>query len=885
MPASAYLEDDKKSSIGRRSLAAMTGAVLVAGLAAFTPAAADAAEQDSLLALYDFAETNGTVVHDASTHGNDATVHGREAWHRGYMQFTGDNYVQMPNDLLAGKSAATIVIETSPQALSGAKFLWNIGGSGSSTGGQGQFFIQPVAPRVAITKTNWSGEQSVTSTTRLVEGQWQSVAATIEKNAGASTSTLRLFIDGTQVAAKTDSTVNLTDLLTHTMNYIGKSAYTADTLYQGKVSTFRVYDKALAAAELVDIAATDAEAAATETVDAIDLAAANSQSLDAVETNLTLPTAGGITWTSSNPDIVASDGTVTQPASDTVVTLVAVSTVRGVLSAPRSFQVTVLKDPAASDKVQRDLDAISIADADDIRSNIALPASGSRYGSTLTWQSSDPAIVDVAGTQQSAPGIVTRPENGDARVTLTVTATIGDETASREIPLVVRQAYDMPETTDYLFAHFTGTEGSATDEQIYFATSRDAKTFTDTRAAGSPVLSTARNADQGEGGVRDPFLVRSPEGDRFYLIATDLSIYYRGGWGNAHATEDGSTQLVIWESTDLVNWSEPRLADVAGEIPNAGMAWAPEAIWDDATGQYYVYWATRADGNTEFGDSVDIYISTTRDFRTFSTPVKWIDREHAIIDTTVIKVGDWYYRASGDGEITIERSKNLAATTASALPATTGTDQQWVLVGTLQSILNGTGTCSAGTNYTGSRLEGPEFFQYNDDDRAGADELYGLLADQYATGRGYVPFRTTDLNSISSTVWSKATDIDLGSIKKRHGGIVPITAEEYQRVMFHFAGIGTDPDLALSSVATTRCVAGKVVLAVSVTNDDTRAAAVTISTPFGDKTVTGVQPGKTVTQAFSTRQGAIDAASFSIEGTASDASYSGSSFYDARTCG
>ncbi|HZU92206.1 MAG TPA: glycoside hydrolase family 43 protein, partial [Microbacterium sp.] len=589
--------------------------------------------------------------------------------------------------------------------------------------------------------------------------------------------------------------------------------------------------------------------------------------------------------TSSAPGIVAADGTVTQPASDTVVTLTAVSTVRGVQSAPRSFQVTVLKDPAASEKAQRDLDAITIADADDIRSNIALPASGSRYGSTLTWQSSAPAIVDVTGTAQTAPGIVTRPEGGDAKVTLTATATVDGATATREIPLVVRQAYDMPATTDYLFAHFTGTEGSASDEQIYFATSRDAKKFTDTRPAGSPVLSTQRDAGEGEGGVRDPFLVRSPEGDRFYLIATDLSIYYRGGWGNAHATEDGSTELVIWESTDLVNWSEPRLADVASEIPNAGMAWAPEAIWDEVTGQYYVYWATRADGNTAFGDSVDIYMSTTRDFRTFSTPVKWIDREHSIIDTTVIEVGDWYYRASGDGEITIEKSKNLAATTASALPATSGTDQQWVLVGTLQSILKGSGTCAGGANYTGACLEGPEFFQYNDDDRAGAEQLYGLLADQYATGRGYVPFRTTDIASTSSSVWSKATDIDLGAIKKRHGGIVPITAEEYQRVMFHFAGVGTDPDLKMTSAVTTRCVAGKVALALSVTNADTRVADVVVATPFGDKTVKAVQPGKTVTQTVSTRQSAIDAASVSVDGTASDASYSASTFYDARTCG
>ncbi|MFK4761667.1 immunoglobulin-like domain-containing protein [Microbacterium sp. ZW T5_45] len=872
------------SSRGRRMIAAATGALLVAGLAVLAPTAADAAEPSSLLARYDFSETSGTVLHDTSTRGNNATVVGGEAWRDGYMQFGGSNYVQLPNGLLSGRSAATVVIETSPEALSGAKFLWNFGGSSTSNSGQGQFFIQPVAPRVAITKTNWSGEQSVTSTTKLVEGQWQSVAATIEKNAGEATSTLRLFIDGTQVAVKTDSTVHLSDLLTHTVNYIGKSAYTADSLYQGKVSTFRVYEEALSGAALTDIAAADAQAAATETIDALDLAAANTQSLDAVETRLTLPTAGGVSWTSSAPGVLAADGTVTPPAADTTVTLTAVATVRGVQSAPRTFTVTVLKDPAAIDKAQRDLDAITIADADDVRSNITLPATGSRHGSTVSWQSSDPTVIDVVGTATTAPGIVHRPDH-DTEVVLTATATIDGVAASREIALTVRRAYEMPATTDYLFTHFTGTEGAASDEQIYFATSRDAKTFTDTRPAGSPVLSTARDAGEGEGGVRDPFLVRSPEGDRFYLIATDLSIYYRGGWGNAHATEDGSTELVIWESTDLVNWSEPRLADVASSIPNAGMAWAPEAIWDEETGQYVVYWATRADGNTEFGDSVDVYLSATRDFQTFSTPVKWIDREHSIIDTTVIKVGDWYYRASGDGEITIERSKNLTATTASALPATSGTEQDWVLVGTLQSILKGSGTCSAGTNYTGACLEGPEFFRYNDDDRAGAQELYGLLADQYATGRGYVPFRTTDIDSTSNTVWSKATDIDLGSVKKRHGGIIPITAAEYQRVMFHYAGVGTDPDLDLTTAVSTRCVAGKVVLAVSVTNADARPAAVTISTPYGDKTVKSLQPGATSTQAVSTRQTSTDAVSVTVRSTATDASSDDSVTVAARTCG
>ncbi|MFF2370893.1 immunoglobulin-like domain-containing protein [Agromyces sp. NPDC058110] len=866
----------------RRWIAGATSALVAAGsLALLGPAGAWAADPASLLVSYDFSEVGGTVVHDQSGGGRDGTVVGGEAWRGGFMQFTGSNHVKLPDGLLAGRSAATVVIETSPTALSGAKFLWNIGGSSTSSSGTGQFFIQPVAPRVAITKTNWSGEQSVTSPTTLAQGKWQSVAATIAKNADGTTSTLRLFIDGVQVAEKANSTVNLSDLTTHTMNLIGKSAYAADTLYQGGVSAFRVYSEALTAADLTTIAATDAAASASETVAALDLAAVNEQDLSKVETDLVLPTAGGVTWTSSPAGIVGADGTVTQPASDTGVVLTATSTVRGE-TASKDFAVTVLRAPTADEAAQRDVDAIVLAHADDVRSALALPSTGSRFGSELTWSSSAPAVVDVEGTATVAPGAVTRPAAGDARVVLTVTATKNGVTATRDIPLTVRKAVELAETTDYLFAHFTGTEGAASDEQIYFATSRDAATFTDTRAAGNPVLSLAKT--QGDGGVRDPFVVRSPEGDRFYLIATDLSIYYRGGWGSANATVTGSKDLVIWESTDLVNWTEPRFADVASGIPNAGMAWAPEAVWDDETQQYYVFWATRADGNTELGDSVDMYLSTTRDFRTFSTPVKWIDRQGSIIDTTVIKVGDWFYRASGDGQITIERSKKLDAVTTSATAKTTGTDQEWVLVGTLQSILNGSGTCAGGSNYTGACLEGPEFFAYNDDDRGAAAELYGLLADQYGTGRGYLPFRTTDLNSTSASVWSKATNVNLGTLKKRHGGIMPITAQEYQRVMFHYAGVGTNPDLSVEAAATTKCVAGKVALVASVKNADTRAADVTVQTGYGTKTFTAVQPGKTVSQAFSTRLASIDAGFVGVSAAGTGATFTGSTEYEARAC-
>ena len=418
--------------------------------------------------------------------------------------------------------------------------------------------------------------------------------------------------------------------------------------------------------------------------------------------------------------------------------------------------------------------AYTIPDADNIRGNISLPEevefAGVAEKVSVEWTSSDDTVITDTETDGKAAGVVTRQEE-DTEVTLKAVFTFGTWTAEKEIKVTVKAApADQEDTTAYMFAHFTGTEGSATDEQIYFAVSEDGVEWDDMRENGDPVLSS----DIGDRGVRDPYIIRSPEGDTFYLIATDLSIYYRGGWGNAQATTTGSTNLVVWQSNDLVTWSEPRLVDVAGDIPGAGCAWAPEAFYDENTGNYVVYWATGSDESNENGDRMNVYYATTRDFYTFSEPVLWIDRNNSVIDTTMIQVGDTYYRASGDGQITIDKSNSIY--------------EGWETIGTLSGIFDNSG-------YSGAMLEGPEFFKYNEDDWLPDEdgnpvETWGLMCDQYAQSLGYLPFRTTDIGDMSTDSWSTASDINLGVLKKRHGSILPITQEEYSRIRTEIGGEG-----------------------------------------------------------------------------------------------
>lgn len=124
----------------------------------------------------------------------------------------------------------------------------------------------------------------------------------------------------------------------------------------------------------------------------------------------------------------------------------------------------------------------------------------------------------------------------------------------------------------YLFVHFINdNDKKENTEQIYFSVSKDGLKW-DTLNGRKAVLTSKL----GDLGVRDPFIIRSPKENKFYIIATDLSIYYRKDWGEVQRS--GSQCVMIWESTDIVNWSEQRMVKIGSDT--AGCVWAPEAIYD-----------------------------------------------------------------------------------------------------------------------------------------------------------------------------------------------------------------------------------------------------------------------------------------------------------------
>ncbi|HMR49858.1 MAG TPA: family 78 glycoside hydrolase catalytic domain [Arachnia sp.] len=92
-------------------------------------------------------------------------------------------------------------------------------------------------------------------------------------------------------------------------------------------------------------------------------------------------------------------------------------------------------------------------------------------------------------------------------------------------------------------------------------------------------------------------------------------------------------------------------------------------------------------------------------------------------------------------------------------------------------------------------------------------------------------------------------------------------------------------EVAVAVTATTRCVAGKVVVAVSVTNGEQSPVDASAVSAYGSKTFAGLAPGKTSSAAFSTRQAGVVDGTVEVSVVADGGTTTTSAGYAATTCG
>lgn len=552
-----------------------------------------------------------------------------------------------------------------------------------------------------------SGARSAETAGSITANEWHDVIISVNK------ATTDLYIDG-RLADSQTSAVNIADMLgKNSVAYLGKANWGSGEYASGYLDDFVIkkgaFENPLASMDLGD--------------------------LSAVVDDITLPTAvndgTAVTWTSSDETVITVDGDVTRYDDTKTVTLTATTTAQGV-SQSKSFTATVVGYTASA------ADFAAYTENGSVIFTSTYGEYNEIYDMYIELKDGEDNAVGDA-VKNTASGSFDNLAEG----TYTISCTLkqGDTTKKEVVKTMkIKQEQEMGA---YLFAHFIDAENDATKEQIYFSVSTDGTEWT-TLNGGAPILTS----NVGELGVRDPYILRGEDG-KFFIIATDLSIYNRrddsNRWGTCQTS--GSKSIVVWESDDLVNWSDASLVKVAPD--NAGCTWAPECVYDAEKDAYMVFWASKtADDNYSVQR---VYKCYTKDFKTFTAPEIYIDGGNiSNIDTTIISHKGVYYRFT----------KNESKSSVTMMESTS-LSGDWVDVETY--TINGV----AGNTITG--YEGPTVYKINGEDK------WCLLLDYYSKSKGYKPFVTDD---ITKGEFTSAADFTFDGTY-RHGTVMPITLEEY----------------------------------------------------------------------------------------------------------
>jgi hypothetical protein len=267
-------------------------------------------------------------------------------------------------------------------------------------------------------------EVTGTRSTFFPTGQWTHIvvtydhtskAVTFYRNGVKQTTTVQYPISSTSTG------VIGSDSTTKTIGYSGPG-YAASFL-KGALDDYRLYSGVATTADVVKLTQENLPSFDPSTVATSDLAALSVPA--STTSDLTLATTGAsgstITWSSNKTSVIGDDGTVTQPSgSDATVTLTATATYGGG-TATRTFTVTVPADNSTA-LAQADLDALTVPSS--VSADFTVPTTGSVNGSTITWTSSNTAVIAISDGSAS----VSR-STSDATVTLTASAVNGGGTA------------------------------------------------------------------------------------------------------------------------------------------------------------------------------------------------------------------------------------------------------------------------------------------------------------------------------------------------------------------------------------------------------------------------------------------------------------------------
>lgn len=218
---------------------------------------------DAPIAWYQANASSGTTLADSSGHGNGGTLTGAATFAPGVggnaLSLTGGNAI-LPTGIVSSLTDFTIATWVNVSALASWSRIFDFGTSTSN-----YMFLTPDAGdtnRIRFAITSGSGPEQRLDGPALVPGSWTHIAVTL------TGTTATLYINGLAVAVDTSMTLDPSSLGITNQNYLGKSQFGADPALQGSIDDFRIYNTALSAQQIMQLAdpAVVSPAAATNPV-------------------------------------------------------------------------------------------------------------------------------------------------------------------------------------------------------------------------------------------------------------------------------------------------------------------------------------------------------------------------------------------------------------------------------------------------------------------------------------------------------------------------------------------------------------------------------------------------------------------------------------------
>ena len=159
-----------------------------------------------------------------------------------------NDYVSLPAGSVDGLDDFSIAAWVRLDSNAAWRRLFDFG-----TGTSDYMYLAPTTGsnvRFAITTSGGGGEQVINGSAPLTANgsTWVHVAVTKIGTTG------RLYVNGVQSgSSNTNMTLSPDDLGATTQNWIGRSQYSGDPYLNGRVDDFRIYDRGLSTAEVVQV--------------------------------------------------------------------------------------------------------------------------------------------------------------------------------------------------------------------------------------------------------------------------------------------------------------------------------------------------------------------------------------------------------------------------------------------------------------------------------------------------------------------------------------------------------------------------------------------------------------------------------------------------------